>query len=217
MPGGTSYARRVLVVEDEEFTRSMVCGGVQAAGFDVCGVPGVAEALEALADYEPHCIVTDLDFGSGPSGVDLVRRVNEMNPWVGIVVLTSHGSVELAVGKSAGLPEGVVYLVKSRIQSMADIEEAIEHALAKPELIDDEHTARESDSLVVTPTQGEILRLIAEGLSNAGIAKRRGTSLRAAEALVQRTIAALHIPHDPDTNPRVVAVRLWQQGRIVVR
>jgi DNA-binding NarL/FixJ family response regulator len=71
--------------------------------------------------------------------------------------------------------------------------------------------------ITVTSTQAEILRMIADGLSNASIAETRGISLRAAEALVQRTFAALGVNGDPNINPRVVAVRMWQQGKVVVK
>ena len=58
---------------------------------------------------------------------------------------------------------------------------------------------------------------MAQGLSNAGIAEHRRTTLRAAEALVQRTVHALGIESDSLTNSRVMAVSLWHQGKIVVR
>lgn len=215
-----AYGRSVLVVEDEEFTRSLVTEGLQAAGFDVRSARSVAQALDILQEFEPHFIVTDLDFGPGPSGIDLIARVREDWPWVGLVALTSHDSVELAVAGSTTLPDEVVYVVKSSVQSITDLTDAIERSLdaAAPVRV---RTVEASDGVTdvvtVTPVQAETLRMIAEGLSNAGIAKRRGTSLRSAEALVQRTLQALNIPHDPDTNPRVVAVRMWQQGKVVVR
>ena len=73
------------------------------------------------------------------------------------------------------------------------------------------------EKITITSTQAEILRMIADGLSNASIADTRGISLRAAEALVQRTFAALGVNGDPSINPRVVAVRMWQQGKVVVK
>ena len=54
-------------------------------------------------------------------------------------------------------------------------------------------------------------------LSNAAIARKRETSLRATETLVQRTFASLGIKSDEDFNPRVLAVRMWQQGKVVVK
>ena len=65
--------------------------------------------------------------------------------------------------------------------------------------------------------KAEILRMIADGLSNASIAEARGITLRAAEALIQRTFAALGVNGDPSVNPRVVAVRMWHQGKVAVK
>jgi DNA-binding NarL/FixJ family response regulator len=59
--------------------------------------------------------------------------------------------------------------------------------------------------------------MLSEGYTNSAIAKKRGTSLRAAETLVQRTFASMGIKNDEDFNPRVLAVRMWQQGKVVVK
>ena len=75
----------------------------------------------------------------------------------------------------------------------------------------------ENDRIVISATQGEILLLLAEGYTNAAIARKRGTSLRATETLVQRTFASLGIKSEEDFNPRVLAVRMWQQGKVVIK
>jgi DNA-binding NarL/FixJ family response regulator len=194
-----------------------VASGLESLGFNVRSAPSVAEALDALREFEPHVVVTDLDFGSGPNGIDLITRISEDQPWVGCVILTSHAAVELAVGQAARLPAGVVYVVKSSIHSISDLLDAVEGSLsavaARPSVAE----TAEPGSICVTSQQAETLKLIAEGLSNSGIAKRRGTSLRSAESLVQRTLQALDIPPNPDFNPRVLAVRMWQQGKVIVR
>jgi len=117
--------RRVLVVEDEDFTRAAVASVLESAGFNVKVVGAASEALRALHEFDPHALVTDLDLGAGPSGVDLACRVAQDRPWVGLVILTAHQSVELAVGAAETLPSGSVMLVKSRLDSMLDIADAI--------------------------------------------------------------------------------------------
>lgn len=209
-------ARRVVLVEDEDFTRTAVAGVLQGGGFAVVAVGTVAAALEAIAALDPHAVVSDLDLGPGPTGADLLQRVADERPWVGLVALTAHRSIQLAVEGSARLPEGTIMIVKSRLDSMADITNAVEDSLAQVATGSGEDDA-ESGGIVVTILQAEILRLMAEGLSNAGIASRRGTSVRAAEASVQRTLHALGVTANPDFNSRVLAVRLWQSGQVTVR
>jgi DNA-binding NarL/FixJ family response regulator len=209
-------ARRVLVVEDEDFTRTAVTQLLESGGLSVVAVANAADALSALATHDPHVLLTDLDLGPGPNGVDLARRVASERPWVGIVVLTAHKSVHLAVSDREGLPLEAVMLVKSQLTSMADIEQAIDLSISQvgqlplAEVVDEVYP-------VLSSVQADTLRLMAQGLSNAGIAERRGTTLRAAEASVQRTLHALGIESRPDMNSRVLAVRMWQAGEVSVR
>jgi len=213
--GSVSGLRRVVLVEDEDFTRTAVTGVLQGGGFAVVAVATVSAAIEAIEVTDPHAVVSDLDLGPGPTGADLLRRVADERPWVGLVALTAHRSVQLAVEGSARLPEGAIMIVKSRLESMQDITTAVEDSIAQG-AVGSGRDGAETGDIVVTALQAEILRLMAEGLSNAGIAARRGTSLRAAEAAVQRTLHALDLAADPDFNSRVLAVRLWQSGQVAV-
>ncbi len=207
---------RVLLVEDEEFTRAMVTSALEAAGHDVRGASGVAEGLAVLEDFEPHVVVADLDLGAGPSGADLLHRVAQESPWVGLVVLTAHAAPALALPAGTRLPERVVYLIKSQISSGRDLQGAMEDAIA--DAAPAQPVAEDAEGrLVISRVQGEILRLIAEGYSNQGIAEIRGTSMRATESLIHRTFVALGLGSDKRMSPRVQAVRMWQQGRVSVR
>jgi len=213
----TGFRTRVLVAEDEEFTLNLLREVLEGANFQVEAVKSVAEAIERVASFDPHAVVTDLNFGvTGPSGADLLQFIEKEHPWVGKVVLTSHASPALAIPNGVAIPEGVTYLVKSELGAISDlvgaVEDSISHSAthhARPEM--------ENDRIVISSTQGEILLLLAEGYTNAAIARKRGTSLRATETLVQRTFASLGIKSDEDFNPRVLAVRMWQQGKVVVK
>ena len=213
----TGFRARVLVAEDEEFTLNLLREVLEGANFQVEAVKSVAEAIERVASFDPHAVVTDLNFGvAGPSGADLLQFIEKEHPWVGKVVLTSHASPALAIPNGVAIPEGVTYLVKSELGAISDLVGAVEDSISHSST----HQARpemENDRIVISSTQGEILLLLAEGYTNAAIARKRGTSLRATETLVQRTFASLGIKSDEDFNPRVLAVRMWQQGKVVVK
>ena len=213
----TGFRARVLVAEDEEFTLNLLREVLEGANFQVEAVKSVAEAIERVASFDPHAVVTDLNFGvAGPSGADLLQFIEKEHPWVGKVVLTSHASPALAIPNGVSIPEGVTYLVKSELGAISDLVGAVEDSISHSST----HHARpemENDRIVISSTQGEILLLLAEGYTNAAIARQRGTSLRATETLVQRTFASLGIKSDEDFNPRVLAVRMWQQGKVVVK
>jgi DNA-binding NarL/FixJ family response regulator len=212
----TKGSIKVLLVEDEEFTRILIRDALTNIGMSVLAVASVNQALAAIEDFDPNVVVTDLDLGPGPDGADLLNKVEEERPWIGMVVLTAHASPELAVHGGRSIPATAAYLVKSQISSASSLKSAIEESISSPGL-NQKVTKNSEDQYIVSSMQGEILRMIADGLSNAAIAREKNVTLRAAEALVQRTFTALGVKGNPDVNSRVVAVRLWQQGKVVVK
>ena len=210
----TSKTIRVLLVEDDDFTRNVVREMLEASGLEVLPLASVAAAIDALDSFDPNVVLTDLDLGHGPDGADLLTKIAEERPWIGMVIMTAHASPELAINDASRIPEQAGYIVKSELNSIQKLIDLIEESIVMP----GDFSARDSDEkIMITSTQAEILRMIADGLSNSSIAETRGITLRAAEALVQRTFAALGVNGDPSINPRVVAVRLWQQGKVVVK
>ena len=207
---------KVLLVEDEEFTRILIRESLEKIGMTVVDVASVQDALAVMDSFDPHVVLSDLDLGPGPDGADLLYKVEQTRPWTGMVVLTAHASPELALHGASRIPESATYLVKSQISSTEYLKTAIEESIVHPGAINMMKKNSE-DQFVVSVSQGEILKMIADGLSNAAIAREREVTLRAAESLIQRTFAALGIKGDPDMNSRVIAVRLWQQGKVVVK
>ena len=207
---------KVMLVEDEEFTRNMVAEMLTTSGVTVSSVASVSQALATIDDFDPHVVLTDLDLGNGPDGADLLLKVFKDRPWTGMVIMTAHASPELAISDSSRIPDPTVYIVKSEIKSIANLLLAIEESIEKTGKFQTNFVAS-GEKITVTASQAEILRMIADGLSNASIAKERDITLRAAEALIQRTFQALGVNGDPSVNPRVVAVRMWHQGKVAVK
>ena len=133
-----------------------------------------------------------------------------------MVIMTAHASPELAISDASRIPDPTVYIVKSEIKSIANLLLAIEESIERTGKFQ-KSVAAVSEKITITASQAEILRMIADGLSNASIAKERNITLRAAEALIQRTFQALGVNSDPTINPRVVAVRMWHQGKVAVK
>jgi DNA-binding NarL/FixJ family response regulator len=207
---------RVLLVEDEDFTRTMVGEMLTASGITVRPVASVAEALNVMDEFDPNVVLTDLDLGNGPDGADLLTKVAEERPWTGMVVMTAHASPELAINDASRIPEQAGYIVKSEIHSIQNLISVIQESIIMPGNFNGSDSESE-EKITITTSQAEILRMIADGLSNTSIAEARGITLRAAEALIQRTFVALGVNGDSSINPRVVAVRKWQQGKVVVK
>jgi DNA-binding NarL/FixJ family response regulator len=207
---------RVLLVEDEDFTRTMVGEMLGASGIRVLSVASVAEALKSMDEFDPHVVLTDLDLGHGPDGADLLTKVAAERPWTGMVIMTAHASPELAINDASRIPEQAGYIVKSELHSIQNLISIIEESIIMPGNFNGSDSGSE-EKIIITSSQAEILRMVADGLSNSAIADARGITLRAAEALIQRTFVALGVNGDSTINPRVVAVRIWQQGKVVVK
>jgi DNA-binding NarL/FixJ family response regulator len=207
---------KVMLVEDEEFTRNMVAEILTNSGVTVSSVDTVAKAIATIDSFDPHVVLTDLDLGHGPDGADLLLKVFKDRPWTGMVIMTAHASPELAISDASRIPDPTVYIVKSEIKSIANLLLAIEESIERTGKFQ-KSVAAVSEKITITASQAEILRMIADGLSNASIAKERNITLRAAEALIQRTFQALGVNSDPTVNPRVVAVRMWHQGKVAVK
>lgn len=213
----SEFRTRVLVAEDEDFTLSLLSEILTSANFEVVAVTSVSEAIDAIDTFDPHAVITDLNFGANaPTGADLLNYVEDQRPWVGKVVLTSHASPALALPSGLVLPGNVIYLVKSELRSISRLIAAvtdsiskINESLNKPVL--------DHNRVVISDAQGDILRLMAEGLTNTAIAQRRGTSVRATEALIQRTFSTLGLTGNDDYNPRILAVRMWSEDKIIVK
>ncbi|WP_296648479.1 response regulator [Rhodoluna sp.] len=208
---------RVLVVEDESFTRQLVTGALTQQGFHVFDCGSAADAMKLIKSSEPHVLVSDLDLGQGASGHELLKVVARDFPWIGLVVLTAHSSPLLA--GSGELPVGVSYLVKSSIENLQDIGRAVNQSISHLSNDEDENGIERDNSaeLVISQAQAETLRLLSQGLTNQAIADIRGTSLRAVENMIKRTYIALGLEHSETRNLRVEAVSIWRQGRVQVR
>jgi len=212
-----AFSTRVLVAEDEEFTLNLLREILRDADFEVVAVNTIASAIEAIKEFDPHAVITDLNFGmNAPNGADLLNYLDAEQPWIGKVILTSHASAKLALPRGSELPKNVIYLVKSELETITALSNAVRDSIAQ---INAENTRPKSEGnrVAISESQGEILRLLAEGYTNAAMATQLGTSLRATEALVQRTFLALGLKSHEDFNSRILAVRMWLEDKVVIR
>lgn len=209
---------RVLLVEDDSFTRQLIANSLNQQGFAVSSCATASSAIELIAANDPHVVVSDLDLGKGASGVDLLRLIDREFPWVGLVALSAHSTSKL-VGDGE-LPEGIPYLVKSAINDLSEIGATIRVSISKTSNGSNREGAVSpggESKLTVSVAQAETLRLLSQGHSNQAIADLRGTTLRAAETMIQRTYKSLGLSRQSASNNRVEAVSLWRQGKVDVR
>ena len=206
----------VLVVEDETFTRNIVSEMISKLGHDCNSVTNVNDALIFINKSKPNLVITDLDLGEGPTGLDLINKIHKDHPEIDLVVLTAHRSPLLIDASFKQLPLNVKYVIKSEIDATNTFEEILRNAIGdkKSSMI---QASKNDSEILISKTQAELLQLIAQGLSNQAIAEKRGTTLRAVEALVNRTYEALNLKVNNSRNLRVEAVKLWKSSKINVK
>ena len=203
---------RVLVVEDNGFTRTTVCGALRDAGVNVVAdTASAAEALELAARHQPHAALLDLDLGPGPTGIDVAVALREANPTIGIVVLTSYSDPRLTGRNVDHLPGGSVYLTKDEMTSAEALARSIGTSMrmaADPRSAASSATpSAKGSTATLTDMQVEVARMVADGLSNAEIASRRGVSAVTVERMIMRIARGLGIETTSATNRRVLIAR----------
>lgn len=196
----------VLVVEDDSFTLSMVTGVIATSGFIVHGEKSVAEAFKFAQTNFPAVCIIDLDLGEGPTGIDLALGLRRLQPKIGIILLTSYEDPRLHRPNLPDLPLGARYLVKQHISEKSTLVETIKNVIDNP-------LGKISDSeipqLDFTDVQVETLRLVAQGLSNAEIAKLRFVTEKTVEQTITRLSKLLNIPQSANLNSRVQLARTY--------
>ncbi|QBJ98679.1 response regulator transcription factor [Rhodococcus sp. ABRD24] len=200
--------RRALVVEDQPLMRSLVGDALRHAGFEVEQRSCSADALADFDDIDPDVLITDIDLGARPNGMEMAMIIHARAPHCAVVFLTNYPRARVAPGE--GVPAGSVFLDKVSLESVEDLVTAVEFALTeKPLPPAPRHDDPDAVLERLTRTQLDVLRCIALGWSNAEIARRRGSSLRSVEKMVTRTFDALELSNNPELNPRVVAAQLY--------
>lgn len=186
-------------------------------GFDTETASSAREAMRIMADRPCQLTVLDLDLGQGPTGVELAETISRWYPATAILVVTVFRSPGLVT--SGARPQGRYgYLVKDDISSLEVLRTAVDDAFLRVKRSAGVLSSGQAPERVrrITRTQAEVLRLMAEGLSNEAIAARRVTTLRSVEATIQRLYDRLGLVSGGGVNPRVEAVRMYRASEISV-
>ncbi|MDH6409962.1 two-component system nitrate/nitrite response regulator NarL [Aurantimicrobium minutum] len=200
-----------LVIEDDDLMRVSLVAALASADVDVvASAKTSAEALELAHTLFPQVALVDLHLGRGPTGVDVAHELRKNDPRIGIVFLTSFEDPRL-IAETKPLPQGSQYLLKKDVGSIDEIAEAITASLeGKNRRISTELPSNMSQ---LSDVQLETLRLVAQGLSNTEIARRRQVTEKSIEASITRLLKSLNIPRDEGSNQRVQLARLYFESQ----
>jgi DNA-binding NarL/FixJ family response regulator len=204
---------RVMVVEDDDFTRSTVVSALQIQGVDVvCQTGSIGPAMRLAQELKPDAVIVDLDLGAGPTGIDLAIALRRKFPRMGIVILTTFEDPRLLNPKIPDPPTGTEYLVKRTVGDIELLYKGIQKAInnvskSTPSNRGEKHISPELAN--VTDSQLETMRLVAQGKSNSEIAKIRGVSEKSIEQSISRLVSNLDLPKGNQSNQRVQISKLY--------
>jgi DNA-binding NarL/FixJ family response regulator len=203
------FARRVMVVDDDPFTCSLVESLLEGAGFEVATAADAGAARSLLREFDPDLAMLDVNLGAGPTGLQLGYVLEQTHPDVALMYLTRYPTALLSTRDSTDHLRDKIVLKKDDIADTGMLLSSIEAAMRgrRPEMSVD------GDEQVggLTATQREILQMMASGMTNAAIAQRRSTSERAVEKQVKLIYASLDLEPNQHTNARVLAAMKYAE------
>jgi serine/threonine-protein kinase PknK len=213
---------RVVVAEDDVLLREGLASLLDRSGFEVAGQAGDGAQLLALVrDLTPELVVVDIRMPPTHTteGLDAARVIRQEFPETGILVLSAHVEVEHAMELLAS-GRGIGYLLKSRIADVDDFLDTLGRisrggSVVDPALVRELVSARRrSDPLaVLSAREREVLGLMAEGRSNAGIGRQLWVTEGTVEKHVRSILAKLSLPETEDDHRRVLAVVTYLESR----
>jgi serine/threonine-protein kinase PknK len=220
--GPVTTPLRVLVAEDDVLLREGLAILLERSGFHVVGQAGDSMQLLALVrQTKPDVVVTDIRMPptNTTEGLDAARAIRDEYPATAVLVLSAHIDVEHAMELLAG-GHGIGYLLKSRVTDVADFVDTLTRiargaSVVDPALVQElVCAARRDDPLaVLSAREREVLALMAEGLSNAGIAHRLWVTESTVEKHVRSILTKLNLPETGDDHRRVLAVITFLEAR----
>jgi DNA-binding NarL/FixJ family response regulator len=213
---------RVVLAEDDVLLREGLASLLQRAGFEVVGQAGDGKRLVELARlHRPDLVLVDIRMPPNHSteGLDAARVIRAESPGTGIVLLSAYVDVEQAVELLAG-GERTGYLLKSRVTDVDEFIATLGRVAAGGSVVDPAVVhelvvaQRKNDPLgELTEREREVLALMAEGRSNAGIAHRLWVTEGTVEKHVRSILSKLPIQATEDDHRRVLAVITFLETR----
>lgn len=202
--GAEPLPESILVVDDDDFTRFLLVRTLHDVGYaDVRDAAAAAAALASAKAAPPQAAILDLDLGPGPNGIDCAYALRKLSPQIAIIILSSYQDPRL-LGTNRPLPDGAVYLSKRTVGDASVLAATIREVLASP--CAKRKGANDGASpapVKLSDNQIEIMRLVAEGYSNAEIARRIFVTEPGVAKAIGRLVKQLDIESGPHANVRV--------------
>jgi DNA-binding NarL/FixJ family response regulator len=218
----TRYAPRVVLADDDVLLREGLASLLDRSGFEVVGQAGNSTELLVLArSVRPELAIIDIRMPPthATEGLRAARVIRDELPRTAIIILSAHVEVDEAMELLAG-GDSVGYLLKTRVTDVAEFIETVERITAGASVVDPSlvqelvRARRRRDPLdALSLREREVLALMAEGASNAGIARRIFVTEGTVEKHVRSILTKLELPESAAEHRRVLAVLRFLDAR----
>jgi DNA-binding NarL/FixJ family response regulator len=210
---------RVVIAEDSVLLREGLERLLSENELEVVGSSEtVDDLLLQVRSHAPDVAIIDIRLPPtyNDEGMRAALEIRAQHPRVGVLVLSQHVEVGLAMQLLAENAEGAGYLLKDRISDLNEFVAAVERVAGggsaiDPIIVSTLLSRRRSDDPLaeLTPREREVLELMAEGRSNQGIAEKLVITVRAVEKYVSSIFGKLGLPSSGNDSRRVLAVLLY--------
>jgi DNA-binding NarL/FixJ family response regulator len=207
---------RVVIGEDQPFVREGIVRVLQDSGFDVVGTADNASELVRIADaYSPDVVIADIQMPPDHTddGLRAALAIRTAHPGVGVLVLSQFLEDSYVFDLVGDGAQGIGYLLKEKVGDMGVFADAVRRVADGESVLDPDVVARlvgrkrkASPLDGLTPRERQVLALIAEGRSNAGIAHDLVVTVAAIERHVTSIFDKLGLHQSPEAHRRVLAV-----------
>jgi DNA-binding NarL/FixJ family response regulator len=212
----------VVVGEDQPLVREGIVRALEEAGFEVVGTAADApDLIRKARAHRPDVVVTDIQMPPDreDDGLRAALEIRESDPDVGVLVLSQFLESRYALDLVGERAEGVGYLLKEKVGEIRTFTDAVERVARGGSALDPEVVAllvgrkrHESPLDELTKRERQVLSLMAEGRSNAGIAEELVVTTAAVERHVTSIFAKLGLHQSSVQHRRVLAVLRYLQG-----
>lgn len=213
---------RVVVGEDQPIVREGIVHVLEDSGFEVVGAAENARDLVRIAGIQrPDVVVTDIQMppDNTDDGLRAALEIRATVPSVGVLVLSQFLEDRYAMDLVADSAEGVGYLLKENVGDLRMFTEAVRRVAGGGSALDPNVVARlfgrkrKTGPLGnLTPRELDVLALVAEGRSNAGVAQELVVTVAAVERHVTSIFDKLGLHQSPEQHRRVLAVLKYLQA-----
>jgi DNA-binding NarL/FixJ family response regulator len=210
---------RVVLAEDSYLVREGTRRLLESSGeVDVVAAVGSAEELlDAVERLGPDAVMTDVRMppGHGTEGIEAAHEIRRRHPEIGVVVLSQHADEGYVLGLLQDGTDGYAYLLKERVGDRSELLRALRETSRGGSVIDSllvealvgrRRAEARSPLAELTARELDVLRLMAEGRSNAGIAEELSLSESSIEKHISVIFSKLGLSEEPQLHRRVAAV-----------